>query len=1270
MKQKILRWSKLASAFTLFLVVLPILVLLFLSSTNIGLNSILWTVHKALPEFSVEQAEGSLLTGFSLKNVHYIDPSIDMALSINSVELTLSMSCLVHSRLCSENLAINGVTLKITDPVNPSSDPEPSAASDDSYFLMPVSINLPFAVVNKVQLDIYGTRLNWRHLALSGQFFGKKLRLSQVNWADAQLDLPSSEPYQVTSEQAITNHINTTGDKTTAQTTDSSADKPIELPKVFIPLDIVLKHFSAENFVINLPTPIEIKTLDFGGTANGTSVKLQLSDAQLPQVGGKADINIQLDKGYPLTTQINAQLKQTALKGQQIKLATSGSIEQMMIDALLTGPLNGQLNGTLNLLAPHLPFELALKQFSGQWPFDSKTADYEYAIKQLTTNGTLESYHYQLKGSIKGQVIPDASVLANGQGSLEQIHWDNLTIKSLGGDINAQGFLDWKDELTWQTSLNFANLQPEIKWPQFPAHLTGEIATKGELKANGGWLVDLPRLIVQGNAYQHPIDIKADLKIKDPNGDFKVQMKVKQATFNQGDNHIDLTGDLNQRWDLALKLNMPTLSQIMPALQGSTNGEIKITGPFDAPIARLDISGKQIDWDSILHINGAEIEGQLALSPKGNSELRVNANAIKVNDIDVKQIEVDYVGSLLKHQLNLTALMDKFQSSLRLAGGLSPTKDWQWNGQLSKGNFAIDGLLWTLKRPTKMDIKPMQSQLTLAANCWESGQASLCFDKEIKVGASGQASVKLNDFSLKTINGFLPKTSTITGLLSLTSDVHWSPDQPPKVKLDLNINEGQWTEELPQKIQIGWNTIHAKIDMANDVLNTNWSFDIKNNGNFFGNLALTKLETEHKQIEGHIKLKEFNIDFLKPLLTEYSNLSSILNTDLRLSGDLMAPDLHGQLVISDIKLAGEITPVEITSGLFVTDFEGKQAKLNASLNLQGSKLKATGTADWQDMANWSFKTKVSSDQFKINLDPMLKLALVPKFDIDVTPKLASIEGNINIPWGRIDVQSLPESAIHVSSDQVILDKNLKPKKSTSGSPIPLKTNLTIKIGNDVKLNAFGLKGLVEGNLKVSQSNDGLFTAGDINIIDGTYRSFGQELIIEQGKILINGAVDKPYLAIKAVRDPTRTQDDVTAGINVTGPIDQPEVKVFSNPTMPQVNALSYLLRGQDIGGDSDGNAIYSALIGLTVSSSGKLVNNIGETLGVKNLQLDSQGSGNDAEVTISGYILPKLQVKYGVGIFDSVGAFTMRYQLIKNFYVEATSSANSTVDLLYQFQFN
>ena len=66
------------------------------------------------------------------------------------------------------------------------------------------------------------------------------------------------------------------------------------------------------------------------------------------------------------------------------------------------------------------------------------------------------------------------------------------------------------------------------------------------------------------------------------------------------------------------------------------------------------------------------------------------------------------------------------------------------------------------------------------------------------------------------------------------------------------------------------------------------------------------------------------------------------------------------------------------------------------------------------------------------------------------------------------------------------------------------------------------------------------------------------------ELLFSGPPDQPYLNIEAIRNPDATEDDVIAGVGVTGLADELKAEIFSDPAMSQQAALSYLLRGQGL----------------------------------------------------------------------------------------------------------
>ncbi len=121
------------------------------------------------------------------------------------------------------------------------------------------------------------------------------------------------------------------------------------------------------------------------------------------------------------------------------------------------------------------------------------------------------------------------------------------------------------------------------------------------------------------------------------------------------------------------------------------------------------------------------------------------------------------------------------------------------------------------------------------------------------------------------------------------------------------------------------------------------------------------------------------------------------------------------------------------------------------------------------------------------------------------------------------------------------------------------------------------------------------------------------MIVRKGELLLPGPPDQPLLNIEAIRNPDATEDDVIAGVRVTGSADQPKAEIFSDPVMSQQEALSYLLRGQGLSsGQSDSAAMTSMLIGMGVAQSGQVVGKIGETFGVSNLALDTEGVGDSS----------------------------------------------------------
>jgi translocation and assembly module TamB len=228
--------------------------------------------------------------------------------------------------------------------------------------------------------------------------------------------------------------------------------------------------------------------------------------------------------------------------------------------------------------------------------------------------------------------------------------------------------------------------------------------------------------------------------------------------------------------------------------------------------------------------------------------------------------------------------------------------------------------------------------------------------------------------------------------------------------------------------------------------------------------------------------------------------------------------------------------------------------------------------------------------------------------------------------------------------------------------------LEVSFGEELKLDAFGVTGGLAGAMRVVQAPESPLAAfGELSIVDGEYRAYGQRLEIRRGLVMFNGPLDRPELDIEALRRIER--DQVSAGLRVTGSAREPSVTIFSEPAMSDADALSYMIRGRPLGAEGPGSdaMLARAALALGIYGAQSTVGGVAGKLGVEEFEIEAVGEGDEAQVVVSGYVRPNLYVAYGVGVFQPLNTVTLRYYLTWQLYLEAVSSEESALDLMYRF---
>ncbi|BCL68474.1 DUF490 domain-containing protein [Vibrio nigripulchritudo] len=1260
MTRTVAKWLVRLALFIPCLILVILLLLGALLFTQPGLSLAMWGAQKALPQLSVGESEGAILTDIVLKDVSFTDPDLFIDLKAKHVQLDLDAECLFEPRVCIENLILESLTFALTDTAP--SEEEPAPSEPVTEIKLPVPVSVSNIQLNNIALDVLGNQVQWDTFLTAITMEGRELTLHPTQWNNIDITLAESEEPSAQKEPS-------------AKEQSSAKDSPkpaqdIELPEVLIPLDVVIEGFDVRDFTLNGDSPVKIHHLGLQAKAGDHNVEIEKLELDMPEVTAKASTQVELKGDYLLPSlALDATLNQTDLKGQTLKLSANGSVANLNLNADLGGVVKAHLEGKLEPLKAILPFDVSLTDGEVQWPLTGE-ADYQSDITSIDLKGDLDGFDLAVALKAKGKEIPDVALDTAAKGTLQNIKVHSLVLNTLGGRVSGQVEADWSDLVKWNTTLGLDSIQPGLQWPEAEGNISGTITTNGQLTKAGGWQVSVPLLAIQGLIREYPLYINGQLDAADVNMSGEPSIKTEGLELSHGPNNLFVSGSLDKQWGLDVELNFPEFVKSIPDLRGHMHGDVKLRGEFKEPQVKVDLSVNDVEWKDEASVKSVALSGDISPLPAPKGDLSLVVKDVQAQDQYIDSVDLQFSGTQEDHQLTLDVLSDLVSTSLKVVGGLTEKPEMVWNGELQRADISSEQGTWTLENTAKLGFNMAKNIATVQAHCWRQQDAQLCVTQDIEAGESGEANIAIKKFNFDQIKRFIPEETDLKGEVNATAWARWKPDAKPEVKLSVKLPEGKVTQTLEAPITVGWNGITLDAELKNDQLTSQWNLDLTDNGQLTGQADISNVQSDKQTIDGKLAISDIHLDMLKPLLGEFSKVNANIHSDLAFKGPLLHPKLYGDFSIDKLLAKGEITPVDVNDGQIVATFDGYGAVLKSQIHTPDGTLNLEGDGNWADLKKWRANLAVFADELNVKLPPMVHIKAKPDLKISATPELAKIEGDIYLPWGRIEVEELPPSAIGVSSDEVLLDQDFKPVEDKKPLPMNIQTNVNIKIGDDFGLTAFGLVGKLKGDLKVSQRDKGPFVVGEVNILDGSFRSFGQDLVIQTGKILMNGPVDQPYVVITAIRNPDNIQDDVTAGIRVDGPADDPNVTIFSEPAMPQANALSYLMRGRDIDAEAGGNLMTTTLIGLSLAKSGKVVGEIGQAFGVQDLQLDTAGSGDDSQVTVSGYILPGLKVTYGVGIFNSLGEFTVRYRLMQDLYVEAVSGLNSAVDLIYQFEFN
>ena len=1255
-------WKKISLGVLIFLVLL-VGIVGFLVGTTTGLHLLFNAANRWVPGLEIGKVTGGW-RDLTLKNVRYTQPGV--AVDAGEFHLAVDLNCLWHSSVCVNDIALSNINVAIDSSKMPPAAPVKEEDSGPLNLSTPYPITLKRFALNSVNIKIDDTTVSVMDFTSGLTWQDKNLTLTPTTLQGLLIALPKVA--DVAQKEVVEPKIDNPQpqEKPLGETMTELFSKPVlpEMADVHLPLNLNIESFSGEQLRITGDTDLTVYKMLLKVSSIDGNMKLDALDVDSSQGTVNASGTAQLINDWPVDITLNSTLNIDPLKGEKVKLKVGGEVrKQLELGVNLSGPVDMSLRAQTQLAEAGLPFNLEINSKQLYWPFTGEK-QYQADDLKLKLGGKMTDYTLSFRTAVKGQGVPPADITIDAKGNERQVSLDKLTVAALEGKTELTALLDWQQAISWRGELALRGINTAKVAPDWPSKLDGLIKTNGSLYG-GTWQMNVPEVKITGNVKQNKVNVDGSLR-----GNSYMQWTIPGLHVALGNNTADVKGELGVK-DLNLDANIdaPKLDNMLPGLGGTAKGLVKIRGTVDAPQLLADITARGLRWQA-LSIAQVRVDGDVNSTDQIAGNLDVRVERIVQPGVNIGLVHLAAKGNEKQHALQLQIQGEPVSGQLALSGSFD-RKEERWKGALSNTRFQTPVGPWSINRDIALDYRNLDQKISIGSHCWVNPNAELCVPQTIDAGAAGHAIVNLNRFDLAMLKPFMPEATQASGVFSGNADVTWDTTKEglPQGKVTLsgrNVKVTQIVNDAP--LPVAFDTLNLNADLHNTRAELGWLIRLTNNGQLDGQVQVTDPQGR-RNLGGNVNIRNFSLAMINPIFSRGEKADGKLNANLRLGGNVQSPLLYGQMQLNGIDVDGNFMPFDMPPSQITMNFNGASSTLQGDIRTQQGQISLDGDADWRQIDNWRARIAAKGSRVRITVPPMVRLDVSPDVEFKATPSLFTLDGNVDIPWARIVVKDVPESAVGVSRDEVMLNSNLQPEKTQSAS-IPINSNLNIHVGNNVRLDAFGLKARLTGDLKVAQDKQGLGLNGQINIPEGRFHAYGQDLIVRKGELLFSGPPDQPLLNIEAIRNPDSTENDVIAGVRVTGSADQPKAEVFSDPAMSQQEALSYLVRGQGLdSGQSDSAAMTSMLIGMGVAQSGQVVGKIGETFGVSNLALDTQGVGDSSQVVVSGYVLPGLQVKYGVGIFDSLATLTLRYRLMPKLYLEAVSGVDQALDLLYQFEF-
>ena len=757
-----------------------------------------------------------------------------------------------------------------------------------------------------------------------------------------------------------------------------------------------------------------------------------------------------------------------------------------------------------------------------------------------------------------------------------------------------------------------------------------------------------------------------------------------RADLTLGATRLTASGGLGDASDrLAFTVRAESLAQLGPALganglAGSVSAEGALRGALPSPA--IDLRATAADF------RAASIEARalsLAVSlPQLSSDMldagvdvRAEGRDLKFGATPVRALRAEFAGSARAHTVRAT--LDAERVAVRLSGHGSLRAGPAWSGVVSE--LTLTGAMPArLVAPAVFELAP--DALRLSSLHMDGAFGSVRVGRAAWVDGHGDL---LFDASLSRLGALAAALGAPTG--SGTADANLDA-----LSLDLHAELGG----------------RSAADATGRV-----SAKLRGGASGSGDLALA---LHSGAMSGSLDLRVPTLAFANRIIGPEWSVDGRLAFAGRVAGTVAQPRLVGDLSGDGLKLEQRAMGWRMHSGTIAGRFDGERFRLDAlklhsagqgagSVELRGEAL-ADGSEGRFDLV---------AQRLAIPIGPGQRVVLSGTAQASSTSGAFQLKGRLRADEGRIDLAggdapSLPEDVVVRSSRrEAAAAAGAAPRSASGRARFSLTADLAPDLGDDLRVYGSGLDGRLAGTVNLRGTLPQAPRAfGTVRIREGRYQAYGKQLDIVRGAVVFNGPLDNPALDILALR----REQAVEAGVAITGTALAPQVRLASQPDVPDAEKLSWLVLGiplENVQSAGQGAALQAAASSLFGRNDGALAGGLARSLGLDTLSIrgssaasegllpsgfgggglgaalppvpgqvganraaSGAGTAGDNVVAIGKRLGAGLTVTYEQGLRGVWNMLRIQYDISRRLSVRAQTGTESALDLLYRFSFD